>query len=68
MTGLVPIVNGSRDQYVRYTLPQAAERLAAAHRDGARWDCRISSGGEGYRPLTPAESEKLVEAIRLLLG
>lgn len=66
MTGqlrYVPIVNGVRDQFVRYTLPQAASRLAAAHQRGQRWDCRVATAGEGYRPLTAPEGRVLVQAI-----
>ena len=64
---LIPIIDGIRDQYVRYSLDQAAKRIAQAHREGKGWDCRIATTGEGYRPLNEQETQTLVKAVTKLL-
>lgn len=60
---LVPIIEGGRAQFARFTLPQAAKQLAEAHRQNQRWDCRVATNGEGHRLMTDPEAADLVAAI-----
>jgi hypothetical protein len=59
----VVIENGGRT-CIRYTLKQAAERIAAIHEAGGTWDARVKTTGQGYRILKPDEAAVLIAAVK----
>ena len=58
-----PIVDGFLMGALQFTLPQVAEIIAKAHKDGKRWDVRRVTKGAGYRPLTESEAAELIKAV-----
>jgi len=64
---LAVIIDGAREQSCRYTLREAAAKVADEYDrrpGGFDWECRVATTGMCYRLPTECESKMIVEATR----